>query len=422
MADVEVAVVGGGLAGLVTARRLAANGKDVVVVEKNASVGGRVRTRREDGYCLDRGFQVLFTAYPGVRDELDVEALELRTFRPGAVLAREGHRSVLSDPLRDPGGLFETLANRNLTLSDKLNTVRLRQRLKNIEPSTAFSGPDTSIKRYLQAKGFSDQYIDRFFAPFYGGITLDRSLATSKHVFEYTFGILAAGAIGFPAAGMAAIPMQLAEKIRAETGSIRTNQEVTRVTRDNGGVLVETRSESITADAAVIAAGPKGAEELTDIDGIPLEMKGCVTQYYTLPGRRRLDLGRRLILNAGGPGPNHVVPHSDIAPEHAPENTPLLSATFLGHQNTSATDLVDKTRSALADWFPERDFTQMEVVDTVRVANAQFSQPPGFRESLPGVSEPAGPVYLAGDFTEWSSIQGAIASGQSAAKAVNNNL
>ena len=82
----QVIVVGAGLAGLVAARRLAASGLRVRVLEQEAEVGGRVRTRNVDGFTVDRGFQVLFTAYPAVRRELDLEALSLRYFSPGATI------------------------------------------------------------------------------------------------------------------------------------------------------------------------------------------------------------------------------------------------------------------------------------------------------------------------------------------------
>src|SRR6056297_2575727 len=98
----EVVVAGGGLAGLVAARHLAAAGHDVTLYEAEETVGGRVRTVEADGFVMDRGFQVLFTAYPAARRELDYDGLDLRYFAPGAVLARPGRRSVLADPIRDP--------------------------------------------------------------------------------------------------------------------------------------------------------------------------------------------------------------------------------------------------------------------------------------------------------------------------------
>ena len=65
----EVVIVGAGLAGLAAARQLHRAGRDVVVLEASDGVGGRVRTDLVDGYQLDRGFQVVLTAYP----ELDAQ-------------------------------------------------------------------------------------------------------------------------------------------------------------------------------------------------------------------------------------------------------------------------------------------------------------------------------------------------------------
>lgn len=57
MSDHTVAVIGGGLAGLETARRLAAAGVSVTVFEAEETVGGRVRTQHSEGFTLDRGFR-----------------------------------------------------------------------------------------------------------------------------------------------------------------------------------------------------------------------------------------------------------------------------------------------------------------------------------------------------------------------------
>ena len=56
------------------------------VFEASDGVGGRVRTDRVEGFLLDRGFQVLLTAYPEARRVLDYDALHLRPFYPGALI------------------------------------------------------------------------------------------------------------------------------------------------------------------------------------------------------------------------------------------------------------------------------------------------------------------------------------------------
>ena len=73
-----------------------------------------------------------------------------------------------------------------------------------------------------------------------------------------------------------------------------------------------------------------------------------------------------------------------------------------------------------SDRLPGVRVGELEAVGIDRIEFAQFSQPPGFRSSLPAVGSPDGPVYLAGDYTQWSSIQGALESGKRAAAAVRS--
>ncbi|MFQ3584091.1 MAG: FAD-dependent oxidoreductase, partial [Cyanobacteriota bacterium] len=87
----RVVIIGAGLAGLTCAKVLKQRGwQDLLLLEKSDGPGGRVRTDVVDGFRLDRGFQVLFTAYPGVQRHLHLRDLNLRDYRPGAVLAKPG--------------------------------------------------------------------------------------------------------------------------------------------------------------------------------------------------------------------------------------------------------------------------------------------------------------------------------------------
>ena len=415
-------MVGAGLSGLVAARHLADAGVDVEVVERRDEVGGRVRTRRRDGFVMDRGFQVLFTAYPAAKRELDYDDLDLRYYTPGACIAREGDRSILSDPLRDRSALFESALNPEVTLGDKLRTLRLRRDLTSRSATSIFSGSDRPIREYLDDRGFSRKFVENFAAPFYGGITLDRSLSSSRKVFEYTFKMLSEGRIAVPAAGMQAIPEQLADGARAAGATITTGERVEAVDAADDEATVSLGGETLTADAVVVATDPPAARELTGVDGVPTEGRGCVTQYYSMPRSESLDAGKRLVLNAGETDPNHVVVNSQIAPEHAPDDRHLVSATFLGDRDEPPARFDDLTRRALSDWYPERSFADFELLHTERVPYAQFEQPPGRLQELPGVDAPDGRAYLAADYTRWSSIQGAMESGRDAAQTVLSDL
>jgi phytoene dehydrogenase-like protein len=410
----DVIVAGGGLAGLVAARHLAADGLDVTVFEQRETVGGRVRTDHRDGFTLDRGFQVLFTAYPAVQSELDLDALDLRAFRPGAILAKPGERSTLADPLRDPQALLPSLLNRDVTLGDKLRTFALRFQLGRKPIADILAADGGSIDDRLAELGFSERFRDRFAAPFYGGITLDRSLSTSRLVFEYTFKMLSTGQIVVPSAGMQAIPEQLADFAREAGATIETGRAVESLSQDGDGVECVVDGETVTADGAVVATDPKTAAEVTDCE-IPTDGVGCVTQYFSLPETQPLNTDGRLILNTVDDRPNQVAPLSAVAPGYAPDGQQLLSATVLGTPEESDDELAEDVREALASWYPARSFGELALLETHRIPFAQFDQPPGFTDGLPGVGDPEGPVYLAGEVTEWSSIQGAMESGRRAA-------
>src|SRR6478736_9195090 len=98
----DAVIVGAGLAGLACAQDLTRAGLDCRILEASDAVGGRVRTDSVDGFLLDRGFQILLTSYPQVQQRLDVDALDLGMFEPGAVVRAHGEFHHVSDPLRSP--------------------------------------------------------------------------------------------------------------------------------------------------------------------------------------------------------------------------------------------------------------------------------------------------------------------------------
>jgi phytoene dehydrogenase-like protein len=101
----EVVIVGGGVSGLSCARHLHAEGVRFTLLEAADRVGGRIRTDEAEGYRLDRGFQVLQTAYPEARRILDYARLDLCRFAPGAKVRIRGRFHTVADPLRRPHDL-----------------------------------------------------------------------------------------------------------------------------------------------------------------------------------------------------------------------------------------------------------------------------------------------------------------------------
>lgn len=105
--DVDVVVVGAGLAGLTAAVSLHGAGRTVAVVEARAQVGGRIKTLTDDGLSLDLGATWHWANQPAVRAlaaELGLETFP--QFRDGrAVVEEDGPPRRIDLPPPDPAEL-----------------------------------------------------------------------------------------------------------------------------------------------------------------------------------------------------------------------------------------------------------------------------------------------------------------------------
>lgn len=415
----RVSVIGAGIAGLVAAKRVALAGHTVTVYEKCSSVGGRLSSRRIDGFTLDRGFQVLFTGYPFVREELDLEKLDLYEYANGAIVCGSNGRFPVVDPRADPGLVPEMLMSGPVGIRDALRLQSLRKELTGTARSEIFVDTDQPTIDWLHDRGFSESFIDSFARPFFGGFLLDRSLETSSCVTRYVLASLFAGETVIPGDGMRAIPEQLASQARDAGVTIETDSPVSEIDISDT-VTIDGAAGIDESDAVIVATDPISAKKLTGIDEVPTSGKSVITQYYSHTNAP-LDAGRKLLLNSESGAPNHIVQQSVVAPTQAPAGSELLSATFLESLASSASDLASLTREALRRWYPEREL-DLTVLATDRIEFAQFEQPPGIHAQLPPIRPTDDPLFLAGEGTTWSGIDGAIESGQLAAAKVNESL
>jgi phytoene dehydrogenase-like protein len=409
----RVIVVGAGLAGLTCAKVLAERGVEVVVFEASDGVGGRVRTDERDGFLLDRGFQVYFTAYPVSRRHLDHEALNLRAFDPGAIICRGGKKTLLSDPLRDPKALVPSLLSDAASFPDKLETLKLAAKsvVKGAEAAGNLGEADVSSLEYLKGEGFSEKIVDGFYRPFYGGIFLDRSLSTSSRVLRFTFKMLATGKTTVPARGIGEIPKQLATRL--PISAERTNTPVRSLLWEGERVVgVEAAGEEHEADAVVVATEAPVAARLAGA-AVPEDSMGQLCVYYAASG---VGSGKKIVLNAEDGGfVNNAVEISAVAPSYAPRGQHLLSVVALGGFGFSDAEIYRRGVEEVTRWYPEADLAPLAVY---RVPYAQFPQPPGIHERLPKNRTGTPGLVLAGEYTEDSSINGSMLSGEKAAEEV----
>ena len=413
LAGMKTIVIGAGLAGLTCAKVLRERGAEVAVFEASDDVGGRVRTDERDGFLLDRGFQVYFTSYPAARRHLDYGALDFRTFDPGAIVHRGPQKSVLSDPLRDPKALVPSLLSDAATLGDK---VRMLDLVTSTFPGGISAGEDngeadTSTLEYLKAAGLSERYIDSFFRPFYGGILLNRELSSSARVLRFTLRMLATGRTVVPASGMGEITRQLASRLPDD--AVHLNSPVEALLREGERVVgVRVSGEEHEADAAVVATDAPTAGGLTG-EAVPEGSVGEVCVYYETDG---LGSGKKILLNAeDGAFVNNAVEISNVSEKYAPQGRHLLYAVALTGFDLPDEKIYRRGIEDLSSWYPEADFRPIALR---RIPYGQFAQPPGIHRSLPENRTQTTGLVLAGEYTEDSSINGSMLSGEKAAGTV----
>jgi len=113
---VKIAVIGGGIAGLATAALVAREGHDVVLLEKNPTLGGRVGTWEQDGFRFDTGpswylMPEVFDHFFRLLGTSAAEQLDLVQLDPGYRVYAEGFTDPvdIAADLEDNIALFERI-------------------------------------------------------------------------------------------------------------------------------------------------------------------------------------------------------------------------------------------------------------------------------------------------------------------------
>ena len=406
-AHTDVVVVGGGLAGLACARALAARGLEVRCSRRGDAVGGRVRTDHVDGYTLDRGFQVLNTAYP----ELPAVA-DLRGARPAGVRLLGGvqHRrasgctsatrcssptaaaSALGIPVGGVGGkaafglyagLCATLPARGLKHRDDVSAAEAWRR--------ASIPPDV---------------VNAVLRPFFAGVLLEQEMSTSRRFTDLMMRMFARGRSTVPAGGMQRLPEHIAGRParrhgpaglpRAEVAA-RPGRDRRRHRRRAGRGGRHRRLDRRPAAAGRLP-GRRAARRhhrLPRAPVVPGGVRDAAARRRPVPGREHhRDVLRRTGVRPAGP---------------------VLVSTSMVHGAVPAD--VDgpevRRRSARLHGTDTSRWEQLATYDLPRALPGMPAPHPMRRPvRLTGGGET---VYVAGDHRDTSSIQGALVSGRRAA-------
>jgi len=401
----DVIVIGAGLSGLRCAEILVRRGLEVVVVEAADGVGGRVRTDSVDGFRLDRGFQVLFDQYPEARRTLDLDALDLRAFLPGADVWWDGRMRTIGHPLRDPRSL---LAVARLGIGTPGDIKAVARWLREARPLALATAQETTADERLRMLGFSDDLREHVLRPLYAGVFLERELGVSSLLLDQVFMQMAAGRTVVPARGMGAISDQLAARLPA--GTVCLNERVEKLSKRAVALASGTRLRAKIA--TVIAAGTVDSCELVGVAAPDPRSSTCL--WFDAP---EAPAGRRIVLDGDGAGPvNNVAVLSAVAPGYAPAGRSAVAASCIGLPFAGDDDMLEAAvRSQLGVWFGGR-VGGWRLLRIDRIEWAQHAQPPGSLGT--GVRWLRDGVVVAGDGTENASIDGALKSGRRAAELV----
>lgn len=410
----DVLVVGAGLAGLAAARELSVAGREVQVIEASDYFGGRVRTDFVDGLTLDRGFQLYNPSYSEGARILDLEALKIRQLSAGLIINIDGKQFRIGDPVREPSWVLDGLQAPVGNVFEKIKFARYAAKLA--LGSLEIDEVDQRSDAFLTF-AFGKRMANRLLRPFLAGVFLEDDLQTSKRFLDLAIRAFVRGTPGVPACGMGSIPEQIAAQL--PQGSIQLN---TRVTSINNG-LVQTSEGPIQARSVIVATNSRHAQTL--IPTLEVPKTNSVTTFYHLADcePHELTQGRSTLVvdglrfeshtaNPARPLVNTVV-LTHAAPSYATGGRVLVSSSMLGmHDNSTSESSVRRHLESLYG-VPTIGWTH---VATYAIPDAlpQMSAPHELAKS----SRFGSGLYLAGDYRNVSSINGALMSGRAAAVAL----
>lgn len=401
----DVVIVGGGAAGLAAARHLTAAGTEVVLLEAGARLGGRIVTDSVDGFRLDRGFQVVNTAYPALSDFVDVGQLDLGLFDHAVLVADDRGRHLLADPRHHLS--LPPLGQLPVPVTGLAKLALLSLRLGYQDARKLREEPETTAAAYLSQR-LDDPTVRTLVEPFLTGVFGYAPLLTSSRVLAMIWRSFVRGRIGVPAAGMERLTEALARPL--PPGCVYLDTPVIAV----HGQSVRTAAGTVNARAVIVATDPAAAASL--VPGLPVPPQRVLVTTYHAADEPPVHRPVLLLDGTGRSGIASSIVLTLAAPGYAPPGRHLIATTAPAEAGLDEPAI----RRHLAVLYGQPTGS-WEHIRSVRAEPGLVTAPPpaGRLRKPVRLSDV---LFVAGDHRDTPSLQGALVSGRRAARAVLREL
>lgn len=437
-----VVVVGGGLAGLSAAVRLADAGAEVTLLEARPHLGGATWSFPRSGLVLDNGHHLFLRCCQAYRDFLGrIGSSGLTTLQPRLdlpVLRQRGDGRAPSvarlrrDPLPAPAHLARALSTyRHLGALDRARLVKGANALRHADPEDP-SLDEVDLATFLHRAGQRGEAISALWGlisrPTLNLAPEQSSAAQAAMVFRT--GLLEdAGAadLGWSTVPLSELHADAAERTLGELGAtVRRRALVTSVAPEARGVRVcLDGGEPLLAEAAVVA--------------VPWYVAGSLLDASVLgPYRDHLDrLGASPIVNAYVVLDRPVLDEPvaaclgtplewlfDVTEKVGLERGQCLNVTLSAAdawQARRTTEIAADVRTALVELLPRVRSSRILDIHVTREPKATFRASPGQARLRPPARTTCPQIALAGAWTStgWpATMEGAVRSGADAAATV----
>ncbi len=339
--EIDVIIVGAGLAGLAAGTYLARGGRRVTVLERASRLGGRARSRNTSGFHLNLGPHALYARGAGARI-----LRELRVPFSGGIPRPSGYVAVLGDAVHSlPTDFVSLVATDLLRPSAKVEYARA---LVGLTRWDAASLMGVSLSTWLDDMGLQPEVraVVEAFVRITTYVHAPERLSAGAAIRQLRSAL---DRVYYLDGGWQTLVTGLANVAEASGVTIQCGARVTKVAHDDGEIHgVELHGGGfIRARDVVIAAGPGDVRALIDDDSFarsltPVRLACLDLGLAALPSRRR-------IVALGIDRPLYLAVHSQAAKLAPAGGAVVHVARYLTPAEEPRSDAVEAELEAYAD-------------------------------------------------------------------------